>query len=166
MPSLFMLRPDDQHYALTVLQLLTRAQTPQPSFYFVHDGEPIPKARARFSKNGGPTYTPPRTVKAEKDLAWVLKSHVTPRPLVGPLALVAIFYRSDQRVLDADNLLKLLKDSGNRAGIWHDDSQIVACAALLDLDANHPRTVVAIAPAMSGLKRMPPKPETKGSVTR
>lgn len=154
MAALFMTPIDDQRFALVLLQLLTRAQEPQPSIYIVHDGVPVPKARARFSK-AGPTYTPKRTVQAETDLAWTLRLRVEPRPLVGPLALVALFYVPDQRRMDGDNLLKLVKDAGNRAEIWHDDSQITACSALVDLDARRPRTIVAIAPAMSQLTRMP-----------
>lgn len=142
---------DDKHYALVVLQLLTRAATPQPASYCVHLGEPVPKARARVTRRG--TFTPKRTVKSECDLAWVLQAHIVRRPLAGPLALVALFYRSDQRICDADNLLKLVKDAGNRAQIWHDDSQIVACAALVDVDTDNPRTVIALAPAVSGMKR-------------
>ena len=70
-------------------------------------------------------------MKAEKDLVWSLRAYVTQRPMVGPLALVAMFYVIDQRRADADNFLKLLKDAGNRAGIWHDDSQVIACASMV-----------------------------------
>jgi Holliday junction resolvase RusA-like endonuclease len=162
MSSLFGSNVDDQRFALCLLQLLTRADAPQPSIYFVHDGVPIPKARARFSKTG-PAYTPKRTSDAEKDLAWVLKANVPQRPMVGPVALVAMFYLPTQHRCDGDNLLKLLKDSGNRAGIWHDDSQVTAHAVVVGLDAARPRTVIAMAPAVSGLHRLPPKPKGQRS---
>jgi Holliday junction resolvase RusA-like endonuclease len=164
MASLFMTATDDQRFALVVLQLITRSTVMQPSICFVHEGLPIPKGRPRFA--GGHAYTPARTAKAERDLAWTLKAHVKERPMVGPLALVAIFYVPDQRRSDADNLLKLLKDAGNAAGIWHDDSQVIACTARVDLDTERPRTVIAIAPAVSELHRLPPKPKpSKRSTT-
>jgi hypothetical protein len=80
MASLFTTTTDDQRFALTVLQLLTRATEPQPSVYLVHDGAPVVKGRPRFTKKG-PTFTPKRTVKAEKDLAWAAS---TARPVLAP----------------------------------------------------------------------------------
>lgn len=158
MPSLFMTAADEQRFVLVTLQMITRATEPQPAVYLVHDGVPISKGRPRFTK-AGVTFTPARTKTAERDLAWVLRSAVQERPMVGPLALVALFYLPDQRPTDGDNLLKLVKDAGNRAEIWHDDSQVTACAAIVDLDKARPRTVIALAPAMSELRRMPPKPK-------
>ncbi len=157
---LFATAHDERHYALTILAMLTRATEPPAAIYIVHHGIPIPKGRARFLKTGA-SYTPKRTVTAEEGLAWTLKFAVRDRPLVGPLAMVVLFYLPDQRRQDADNLLKLVKDAGNRAGIWHDDSQVVACSARVDLDPANPRTVIAIAPAMSDLRRMPPKLKAK-----
>lgn len=156
MATLFQHAIDDQRFALVVLQMLTRADSPQPAVCVVHEGIPVPKGRPRFGKNGH-VFTPEKTAKAEDDLAWTLKAHVRQRPMVGPLAMVAMFYVPDQRLVDGDNLLKLVKDAGNKAGVWHDDSQIVACAATVALDPARPRTVVAIAPAVSELHRMPSK---------
>jgi Holliday junction resolvase RusA-like endonuclease len=157
MANLFATTTDERRYALTILAMLTRSPEPPAAIYIVHSGVPIPKGRPRFSKHA---YTPKRTVDAEQDLAWTLKFAIRER-MVGPLALVALFYVPDQRRQDCDNLLKLLKDAGNQAGIWHDDSQVIACTARVDLDAANPRTVIAIAPAMSDLRRMPPKPKAK-----
>jgi Holliday junction resolvase RusA-like endonuclease len=165
MATLFQHAIDDQRFALVVLQMLTRATSPQPAVCVVHEGIPVPKGRPRFTKDGG-AFTPARTKTAEQDLAWTLKAHVRQRPMVGPLAMVAMFYVPDQRRADADNFLKLLKDAGNVAGIWHDDSQVVACAVTVSLDAARPRTVVALAPAVSELKRMPSKKSKRAKNSR
>lgn len=146
----------DRLFALQAVRLMARDTDPHEVFCFVHAGMPVPKARARHGKNGH-VYTPSSVTKAERDLAYVWQSAVVQRPLAGPLALVALFYLADQRRCDGDNLLKLVMDSATKAGVWHDDSQVTAHAVLVDLDANRPRTVIALAPAMSGLRRMPPK---------
>lgn len=156
MASLFMTPADEQRFVLVTLQLLTRATSPQPSVYLVHPGPPVPKGRPRFTRKGI-AYTPAKTAAAETDLAWALKSKIRHRPMEGPVAIVAVFYVADQRRSDVDNFMKLVYDAGNKAGIWHDDSQVTACAAIVDLDKARPRTIIALAPAMSKLTRMPSK---------
>lgn len=141
--------PGDQAFALALLeQLTTSAQAP---VYFVHEGVPVPKARARFGQRR--VFTPGKTIAAERDLAWTFAQYVRERPWTGGVALVALFYLPDRRRVDGDNLLKLVKDAGTKAGIWGDDSQVVAHAVTVGLDVIRPRTVVALARTASDLRR-------------
>lgn len=113
------------------------------------DGEPVPKPRARHGN--GRTFATRRQRGAEARLAHALRE-AFPRPLTGNVALAAIFFRSSRRVVDRDNLDKLLCDASNTI-VVHDDSQVTAGAQLVELDREHPRTVVAIASHTSTLTR-------------
>jgi len=101
---------------------------------------PIPKARARVMK--GYTYTPKRTVSAEKVVrATALAAGV--KPLGGPVRLSVRFYRGDARPCDLDNLAKLVQDALNGVA-WKDDRQIVWLAASKQIDRERPRTEVVV----------------------
>lgn len=120
---------------------------------FTHEGNPERKERARRGLTRGGhvvMYTPKRTAAAEDALAlrmrYELKRRNVELPMQGPIALVLIFYRSDRRKVDEDNLRKLVMDAGNRAAIWHDDSQVNAGAQLIEYDRENPRTLIALAP--------------------
>lgn len=143
----------DQDFALRLVRMLARDPDPQLAIVTTFIGAPIPKGRPRHTRQGI-TYTPKRTVQAERHLSVWLQVAVGVRPMVGPLALAVVFFQADHRRNDADNLLKLVMDSATKAGVWQDDSQVVAHAALVDLDAERPRTVIAIAPARTGLRRL------------
>lgn len=147
---------DDRAFALSVLRTIARGSAPSTPVCFTHEGVPVPKARARHGKNGH-VYTPDSVTKAERDLAWVWQAAVVRRPWSGPVALVALFFLKDQRRTDGDNLLKLVMDAATKGQVWHDDSQVTAHAVLVDLDAGRPRTVIALGPTVSGLRRMPRK---------
>lgn len=149
----------DRDFALRLVRMIARDPEPQPVWCVLYPGEPIPKGRPRHTK-GGHTYTPTRTVKAERDLAVAFQEVIHRRPLVGPLAIVTLFFVSTHRRTDADNLGKLVLDAATKAGVWEDDSQVVAHAALLECDPNHPRTVIALTSARSGLRREPRKERT------
>ncbi len=140
---------------LDIVLAIEGSQQPGWSIAFVHDSPPVPKARARVVRVRGKTvsYTPPATKSAEEQLAWSWRVAARGRTFEGPLALGVIFYRPDRRVVDLDNLVKLTCDSGNRARVWRDDSQIVVLAARIDLDAARPRTEVALIPSSSTLVR-------------
>ena len=49
--------------------------------------------------------------------------------------------------------LKLVADAGTKARVWRDDKQITAWSCQLELDREHPRTVIAVATHISSLKR-------------
>ena len=146
--------------ALQLLAQLAGVPDVKPLAYFEHPGIPIPKGRPRFTRTGH-TYTPGRTQDAANDLAVMFQIHVRPRPIAGPLALVTLFYVADQRRIDVDNCSKLVMDAATAAGVWHDDSQVVAHTAIVDFDPDRPRTVIALAPAISRLSRVPSAQKAK-----
>lgn len=90
---------------------------------FTIPGNPIPKARPRGGK--GNFYTDHGTVIAE---AAVLEAfHATyPNwlPVEEHIELTTHFYRDSKRVVDVDNLAKLVQDALNRHA-FRDDSQVV-----------------------------------------
>lgn len=119
----------------------------------VHPGNPLPQARSR-SRAGQGHYTPAPTRQAQTRLRNHLADLSGTRPwLTGNLALVCIFYRDTARLVDGDNLLKLVQDAGTKANVWRDDSQITGGAQLIELDRRNPRTVIALAPHASTLRR-------------
>lgn len=123
---------------------------------FVHEGSPISKGRPRFSAKHKRCFTPKRTIDAEWDLVYAFRVALDRRPtLTDTVAIVALFYLPTRRRIDADNLMKLVMDSATKACIWKDDSQVIAQAALMELDAAHPRTVVALCPYSGTLTRAP-----------
>lgn len=110
---------------------------------FVHEGPPVSKSRARWSRKQQRFYTPQATKDAEIDLAWRFKAAARGEVLEGPVAILALFYRPNHQRIDADNLMKLVMDSATGAGIWLDDSQVTAQASYIEMDIERPRTVVA-----------------------
>ena len=99
---------------------------------------PVGKARARVTSRG--TFTPEKTVQAERLIAWECKKAMSGRkPLDGAvyLAVEARFPYpkswSEKRAIetywhvakpDADNLLKVVGDALNKIA-WRDDAQVV-----------------------------------------
>lgn len=139
----------DYFQVLGLIRVLTGVAT-DPRIAII-PGEPPSKARPRSriqtKRDGTPyvqAYTPAATRNAEKRIAWQL------RPLghhpTGPLALVALFYRSSAHRIDIDNLQKALLDAATIAGVWGDDSHVKAIACTLGIDRAAPRIVAAIAP--------------------
>jgi len=99
--------------------------------------KPTPKGRPRFGK--GRTYTPAKTVKAEAIIREAIKTSMPKEPIESPVSLLVVFFHKmpkswsqKKRDLmlgkpktskpDADNLLKLVKDS--LQGFVKDDSYI------------------------------------------
>ena len=123
---------------------------------FVHPGDPASKARPRWSGRGRRTYTPAETVAAENALALRFRSAMRGRDVIeGNVAIAAVFYRPNHQRIDADNLMKLVLDSATKAGVWLDDSQVTAQASVVELDADEPRTIIALGPTASTLVRGP-----------
>lgn len=111
----------------------------QPLFMTV-EGEPRSKAR-------------PMEGSAKQDRqSHLLKNHMQVASLVpikGNVAIVCIFYRSNKNRVDLDNLTKEVFDAANSV-IWRDDMQVTACVALLRMDADYPRTAIAVGPHTIG----------------
>lgn len=122
---------------------------------FEHPGDPASKARPRFTSRGNRTYTPTRTLIAQRALAERFQSAMKGRMIEGNVAIAAVFYRPNRQRIDADNLMKLVLDAATAAGVWLDDSQVTAQASVVELDAERPRTLVALGPTTSSLSRRP-----------
>jgi len=74
-------------------------------------------------------------------------------PFAGNVAVIAEFYRPNLQRIDADNLMKLVLDAGTAAGVWRDDCQVTAHAALIELDSDNPRTLVVVSEYRSTMVR-------------
>lgn len=118
----------------------------------VHDGAPVSKARARWSRRTRSHYTPETTRNAEAALVLRLRAAMV-EPLTGCVAIVSMFYRPNFQRIDVDNLTKLVMDAATRAGVWTDDCHVSAQASFVELDVKRPRTVIAICPTTSTLDR-------------
>lgn len=145
----------DSSIALDYLRGLLRDYDTEKIVYFVHEGDPVSKARARFNLKTKRVYTPERTQTAQEAIAWRFRAAVRDAPWVGNIALVAVFYRSNHQRIDADNLMKLVMDAGTQSGIWKDDCQVTHQLSVVELDAERPRTIVALSPVTSSLNRHP-----------
>jgi Holliday junction resolvase RusA-like endonuclease len=116
---------------------------------FTIPGEPVSKARARFTKYGSrvQTYTPQRTRDAESAVALQYRAAggaLCPDALQG-FGVAAIFYNGTRQRRDVDNMLKLILDGLNGVA-WVDDLQVTEVAGskrfLDDRDAAHTDVVV------------------------
>lgn len=116
-------------------------------------GPPVPTARARRGR-GGHWYTPQRTADAEKAVADACKAVMRGRTYRGPVALAIVFWRPDRRRLDLDNLTKTVMDGATNGDVWDDDSQVVAQVAIVELDAESPRTEIAMCSVESRLREV------------
>lgn len=145
---------DVEHALQRLRALIGPDQHPDELIAFVHLGPPISKARARMMKAGW-MYTPKQTTTAQKALAldFLGVSPLGRPPMTCNVAIVAIFYRQNLQRVDGDNLMKLVMDAATEAGVWRDDCQVTAHAALVELDRVNPRTVVAFCPYVSSLNR-------------
>lgn len=127
---------------------------------FIHEGVPVPWERVGVSnskKGGRPIfYTPKATRQAEQALAWRFRSALGRRDMfTDTVAVVLMFYIPTRRRKDVDNLAKLVLDAATQGGIWKDDAQVIAQATFLELDAQRPRTVVALCASEGTLTRAP-----------
>jgi Holliday junction resolvase RusA-like endonuclease len=118
-------------------------------FALRHDGEPISKARSRFTRQGN-SYTPAGVAAAQSRLAL---RFATLDIFRGNVGVGCVFYRSSQQRIDTDNLMKLVLDAGTEGGMWADDSQVTAIVGRTEFDAEHPRTLIVMMPHVSSLTR-------------
>jgi len=118
--------------------------------FLVIDGPPKSKARPRFRRDGR-VYASPEQIAAEQALGWRFKASF-PEPMAGNLGVGCIFFRPNAQRIDVDNMLKHVMDSANKV-IWADDSQVTAQVGIVELDAEHPRTVIVVGRHVSSLDR-------------
>ncbi|WP_280412590.1 RusA family crossover junction endodeoxyribonuclease [Nocardia asiatica] len=94
---------------------------------FTVDGEPVSKARARFTNYGSKTrvYTPEKTRVAEERVAWSFRkaapNHIADRE--STYGVMAVFFNDTRQRRDVDNMIKLVCDALNGVA-WHDDVQV------------------------------------------
>lgn len=123
--------------------------------------QPAPKLRPRVVRlrNGAShTYTPDATVNAEERIRWHLREQNAAQYEQGiPLDVTMVFHCPRPKSLpkkitchtkkpDLDQLVKLLKDAGNRI-LWHDDSQITTLRARKVYAEGEPYIYVSVAEA-------------------
>jgi Holliday junction resolvase RusA-like endonuclease len=85
---------------------------------------PWPPSLNHYYRHVGPRVLVSRTGRRYREGAVARLRGLLPKPLDGPVRLVAEFYPPDFRRRDADNLLKIVQDCFTSAGLYHDDSQI------------------------------------------
>lgn len=99
---------------------------------FTVDGEPISKARARFTKRGNKTvaYTPEKTKAGEQMMAWKFRAAAKGWKVndTDYFGVTALFFNETRQRRDVDNMVKLILDGLN--GIcWKDDNQVTEISA-------------------------------------
>lgn len=149
-------RDQDRARAQLLAQALAPGVSAREVVVLSVSGEPASKTRPRFSE--GRTYKTPEDEQAEARTGWQFRRAFR-QPLVGNLALGAVFFRSNRQRIDVDNLVKHVADAGNGIA-WVDDAQLTAIYAVAELDAQFPRTVLVVTRHVSSLDRAPARPRT------
>lgn len=112
-------------------------------------GNPPSKARHRIGN--GRAYKTDADTTAEATTAQWLKLSFR-QPWSGNLAVGCVFFRKTRHWIDDDNMLKHVLDAGNGIA-WHDDVQVTAKYAVVELDAEKPRTLIVVARHISSMDR-------------
>ena len=107
---------------------------------FTFKGEPKSKRNKWSDANHG------------KELIRLFRSEI-PHGFSKSVAIAAIFYRPNYQRIDVDNMMKMVMDSGTRAGVWRDDSYVIAEGCRVELDHHHPRIVIAVCSASTSFDR-------------
>jgi crossover junction endodeoxyribonuclease RusA len=123
---------------------------PQVVARFAIDGEPVSKARARFTNQGSKTrtFTPEKTRQAEEIVAWKFRAAA---PGHNPdsektFGVMALFFSGTRQRRDVDNMIKLILDGLNKVA-WVDDDQVVEVGGRKVFEqawAEHARTEVVV----------------------
>ena len=112
------------------------------NIFFVVPGNPLPKERPRVMK--GWTYTPQRTIDAEKKIGLLAQQAMKGRkPTTKNVRVRMEFYRKTKIRVDYDNLAKLVGDAMN-GRVYQDDGQIVEAVIVKWYDRKNPRTVIEV----------------------
>lgn len=147
------LEKSDSALALDIIRRLIGSEAdPDRIIFFIHEGEPKAKGRARFTKTGH-AYTPKETSQYQTVLAWKFKEALAGHKFEESVAISAIFFRPNYQRIDADNMMKLVMDAGTQADIWVDDCYVTAQSSYVELDRERPRTLIVVAPTISSLNR-------------
>ena len=110
---------------------------------FTVPGEPVPKARPRVVN--GRTYTPKRTVEAEKAIGWAFREAMPGfDPLTCLVGMCCTFYTKSQKPrADVDNLVKTVQDALEGI-VYVNDRQVEDVRGHRFRGAADPRTVIEI----------------------
>ncbi|WP_404285237.1 RusA family crossover junction endodeoxyribonuclease [Glutamicibacter arilaitensis] len=127
---------------------------------FTVHGEPVSKARARFTKQGSKTvaYTPEKTKVGEHAMAaaYLKVAKKFNKDPEAAYAMRAHFYNGTRQRRDVDNMVKLVLDGLNRVA-WVDDNQVLEIAARKSFVSKvEARTVVQV--YLIGDLELPKKP--------
>jgi len=106
-------------------------------------GDPVSKARPRFSKQGY-AYTDRKTVKAEQTIRDLVRERIS-EPYDGPVGIAIEFYCATRRRTDGDNLQKLVMDALNKT-LFVDDYLVEESfwRVYRKADGEEPRTEVFV----------------------
>jgi Holliday junction resolvase RusA-like endonuclease len=120
---------------------------PQILAHLTIDGEPVSKARARFTNRGSKSraYTPEKTKQAEQNVAAHFRRTVPgwrPHGLHG-FGVMAVFFTESFQRRDVDNMIKLILDACNKV-VWEDDVQVTEVSGRVVRGVDDPRTEIAI----------------------
>lgn len=101
-------------------------------------GEPITKARARFTRRGGVphVYTPRATIEGEARYRDHLALAVR-QPSSDPVGVRVVFACRGRQRADLDNMLKALLDAANHI-VWDDDALVTEIVAIKLQDQDDP----------------------------
>jgi len=110
-------------------------------------GEPVSKARARFTKQGSKirTFTPEKTRTAEETVATHFR-RAQPgwkTPTEGDFGVIAVFFCHTFQRRDVDNMLKLVLDACNKV-VWLDDAQVTEVSGRVVRGVPEARSEIAI----------------------
>jgi len=97
--------------------------------------EPLPQASFKIGKST--TYVIRKISEYKKLSAFVVQQHIR-EVSEKPVKMMIEFYRSDQRRVDLDNLLRPILNA-LKGIVWKDDSQIHELTAIKDVDKDNPR---------------------------
>jgi Holliday junction resolvase RusA-like endonuclease len=110
------------HTGGILLPAYTDGPTVEVLARFTIPGNPRPKERPRLGK--GRTFTPKGTVLAEGVVvAAFTAAYPDWTPDLGKVELACTFYRDSKRIVDVDNMAKLVQDALNKRA-FKDDSQV------------------------------------------
>lgn len=117
---------------------------------FTIDGEPVSKARARFTNQGSKTraFTPEKTRNAEEVVAWKFRAAAPGHKpdSESTYGVMALFFSGTRQRRDVDNMLKLILDGLNKVA-WADDDQVVEVSGRKTFEDAYPedaRTEVVV----------------------
>lgn len=108
---------------------------------FTIPGVPIPKERARITRNG--RFTPQRTREYEAKVRMCALTGGV-RRIAGPVVLSLALYLPDHRRRDCENIQKAIQDALNGIA-YEDDSQVHEWHGRIAFDKANPRAVVTLA---------------------